>query len=50
MTDQVTPIWAKIVIKKVIFAQIGVARLSVSQAKDLKTQNRQKILKIWDRE
>ena len=33
-----------------ILAQIGVAPLSVSQARDLETQNRQKILKIWDSE
>ena len=43
MGNQVTPIWA---IFKQFFAQIGVALLPISRARDLETQIGRKILNI----
>ena len=45
MSNQTTPILAKYCLK---IAQIGVTGSPVSRARDLETQNGQKIMKIWD--
>ena len=47
MSKQANPISVKFFL---IIAQIGVTQPPVSQARDLKTQIGQKIMKIWDSE